>query len=224
MIINFTLMKKIFLFLSLFLLLGAGCAQRNQLNPPADDTWSHDKKSNQMDDSKQNINFNKNNENNMHKQAIIKTNLGDIVVEFYLEDSPNTVKNFQKLAAQGFYDNLKFHRVIDNFMIQAGDPLTKDDSKKNLWGTGGPGYKFADEINDHKLIRGSLAMANAGADTNGSQFFIVTAPATPWLDGLHTNFGKVVEGMDVVDKISLTDTDDSDRPLTPVIIKEIELE
>ncbi|MFA6410827.1 MAG: peptidylprolyl isomerase [Candidatus Buchananbacteria bacterium] len=156
-------------------------------------------------------------------QAILKTNLGDITIEFYTQDAPKTVANFIKLAGSGFYDNTKFHRVIKDFMIQGGDPLSKDDSLKSRWGTGGPNYQFADEINSHKLVRGSLAMANSGPDTNGSQFFIVTLDETPWLDGKHTNFGKVIAGMDVVDKIENSKTDSQDRPTTDVVIKSIEL-
>ncbi|MDX9893096.1 MAG: peptidylprolyl isomerase [Patescibacteria group bacterium] len=157
-------------------------------------------------------------------KAVIKTNLGNITVEFYNQDAVQTVANFVKLAQAGFYDGTKFHRVIKDFMIQGGDPLSKDDSQKNRWGTGGPGYVFNDEINNHQLVRGSLAMANAGANTNGSQFFIVTAPATAWLDGHHTNFGQVISGMDVVDKIENSQTDSNDRPVEDVIIESIELQ
>lgn len=164
-------------------------------------------------------------ENLMEKysEAILRTNLGDITLAFYSEESPKTVENFMKLAQSGFYDGVKFHRVIKNFMIQSGDPLSKDDSMKSLWGTGGPGYKFADEINDKPLVRGSLAMANSGPDTNGSQFFIVTADATPWLDGKHTNFGYVVDGMDVVTKIGAVKTEGPDRPIQDVTIESVEL-
>jgi len=156
-------------------------------------------------------------------KAIIKTNLGNITVEFFNQDAPKTVANFVKLASAGFYDGTKFHRVIKDFMIQGGDPLTKDDSLKNSWGTGGPDYRFADEINSHKLVRGSLAMANSGPDTNGCQFFIVTAESTPWLDGKHTNFGQVVAGLDVVDKIENIKTQGPDRPISNVIIESVEL-
>jgi len=156
-------------------------------------------------------------------KAIIKTNFGDITVKFYFADSPLTVNNFLNLAQDGLYDLTRFHRVMDDFMIQGGDPLSKDISKKDYWGTGGPGYKFQDEINNHKLLKGSLAMANSGPDTNGSQFFIVTKEATSWLDGMHTNFGEVIEGMDVVEKIEAVNTDERDRPLEDVIIERIEL-
>ncbi len=155
--------------------------------------------------------------------AILKTNRGDIEVKFYNQDAPKTVKNFLKLSQEGFYDNTRFHRVIEDFMIQGGDPLSKELDKKNMWGMGGPGYKFEDEINSHKLVKGSLAMANSGLDTNGSQFFIVTTEETPWLDGKHTNFGEVVSGMDVVEEIENTDTDPNSRPIEDVVLEEIEL-
>ncbi len=156
-------------------------------------------------------------------QATFKTNMGDITVEFYREDSPKTVENFVKLASTGFYDGVKFHRVIKDFMIQSGDPLSKDDNMKARWGTGGPGYAFADEFNNRPLVQGSLAMANAGPDTNGSQFFIVTAQSTPWLDGKHTNFGMVINGLDVVMAIQEVPTEGPDRPVDPVIIESVEL-
>lgn len=133
-------------------------------------------------------------------QAIIKTNKGNITISFYVNDAPKTVNNFINLANRDFYDGIIFHRVIDDFMIQVGDPNTKD-KPKNTWGTGGPGYQFEDEINSHKLVRGSVAMANSGPDTNGSQFFIVTTDETPWLDGKHTNFGEVVDGMNIAESI-----------------------
>jgi cyclophilin family peptidyl-prolyl cis-trans isomerase len=158
-----------------------------------------------------------------YMQAKIKTNFGDITVEFYATESPIAVNNFLNLAQQGFYDGTRFHRVIKNFMIQGGDPLSKDLSEKEKWGTGGPGYKFQDEINDHPLQRGSFAMANSGPNTNGSQFFIVTAQFTPWLDGKHTNFGYVTEGMDTVDKIEAVESDENDCPKEDVIINNIEL-
>jgi len=147
--------------------------------------------------------------------ATIQTSEGPIVFELFDEDAPKTVENFRKLAADGFYDGLTFHRVIKDFMIQGGCPLGT--------GTGGPGYTFEDEINDHKIVRGALAMANAGPDTNGSQFFIVTADACPWLDGKHTVFGRVSEGMDVVDSLEATPTDGRDRPSQPIGVVSIEL-
>lgn len=155
--------------------------------------------------------------------AVIKTSKGDIKVKFYGEDSPATVNNFLNLAKSGFYDGVRFHRVIKDFMIQGGDPLSKDDAMKARWGTGGPGYAFADEFNAHKLVKGSLAMANSGPNTNGSQFFIVTAPETPWLDGRHTNFGEVVEGMDVVTAIENSATEGPDRPVVDIAITGVEL-
>ncbi|PIT86833.1 MAG: peptidylprolyl isomerase [Candidatus Magasanikbacteria bacterium CG10_big_fil_rev_8_21_14_0_10_43_6] len=155
-------------------------------------------------------------------QAVFKTNKGDIVVAFYSEKSPITVNNFMNLAQEGFYDGIQFHRVIEDFMIQGGDPLSREEDR-SIHGTGGPGYKFGDEFNDERIVRGSLAMANSGPATNGSQFFIVTATATPHLDGRHTNFGYVVKGMDVVDAIQTVATDIRDNPIDPVIITTIEL-
>jgi peptidyl-prolyl cis-trans isomerase B (cyclophilin B) len=160
--------------------------------------------------------------NEQAKQAILKTSKGDITVEFYGEDSPKTVENFVKLASEGFYDGTKFHRIIADFMIQGGDPNSKGDDTMS-YGTGGPGYKFEDEFNTHKLVRGSLAMANAGPNTNGSQFFIVTAPATPWLDGRHTNFGFVTAGMNVVEAIEAAEVNGRDLPLEPIVVESIEL-
>jgi len=139
-----------------------------------------------------------------NKIAVIETNKGNIKLELYTNDAPKTVENFVKLASENFYDEIKFHRVIADFMIQTGDPLSKDDDPSND-GTGGPGYSFEDEINSHKVEVGSLAMANSGPNTNGSQFFIVTEKSQPHLDGKHTVFGKVVEGMDVVRNIKQGD-------------------
>jgi peptidyl-prolyl cis-trans isomerase B (cyclophilin B) len=147
--------------------------------------------------------------------ATLHTNHGALELELFDEDAPKTVENFVKLARDGFYDGVTFHRVIPDFMIQGGDPTGT--------GRGGPGYTFEDEINQHKVVRGALAMANAGPDTNGSQFFVVTAEACPWLDGKHTVFGRVVSGMDVVDEISTVDRDASDRPREPVTIQRVEL-
>jgi peptidyl-prolyl cis-trans isomerase B (cyclophilin B) len=127
------------------------------------------------------------------------------------------------LAEQGFYNGTSFHRIIKDFMIQGGDPNSKDQDNRITHGTGDPGYKFADEFNNHKLVKGSLAMANSGPNTNGSQFFIVTAESTPWLDGKHTNFGQVVEGMDVIDAIENVSVDQRDNPFEPVIVESIEL-
>ena len=148
-------------------------------------------------------------------QAILHTNAGPITIQFFDDDAPKTVENFRKLAGDGFYDGVVFHRIIPDFMIQGGDPTGT--------GTGGPGYTFEDEFNDHKVERGALAMANAGPNTNGSQFFIVTAEATPWLDGKHTVFGKVTGGMEAVDSISATETDAGDKPREAVVIERVEL-
>ena len=147
--------------------------------------------------------------------ATMKTTEGAIVLELFDEDAPKTVQNFKDLAENGFYDGLSFHRIIKDFMIQCGCP--------NGTGTGGPGYTFEDEINQHKAVRGSLAMANAGPNTNGSQFFIVTLEATPWLDGKHTVFGRVTSGMDTVDAIEGTETGPGDRPVEPQVITSIDL-
>ncbi len=140
-------------------------------------------------------------------QATMSTTAGDIVFDLFDDDAPKTVQNFKDLAGKGFYDGLIFHRVIKDFMIQGGCPQGT--------GTGGPGYQFEDEFNDHKVVRGALAMANAGPNTNGSQFFIVTTDAAPWLDGKHTVFGQVTSGLDVVDAIEGTETDARDRPVEP---------
>ena len=147
--------------------------------------------------------------------ATLHTNHGSIEVELYPDEAPTTVENFRKLAADGFYDGVVFHRVIPDFMIQGGDPTGT--------GSGGPGYQFEDEINHHKVERGALAMANAGPNTNGSQFFIVTAEATPWLDGLHTVFGRVTSGLEIADAISLVETGPGDRPRDEVVIERVEL-
>ena len=155
--------------------------------------------------------------------ATFKTSKGDVTIEFFDSQAPKTVANFQKLGKDGFYDGTKFHRVIKGFMIQGGDPLTKDDTKMSAWGTGGPGYQFADEITaTNKNDIGTISMANAGANTNGSQFFINTA-ANNFLDGKHTVFGKVTAGMDVVKAIENTPTGQADRPVTPVVINSISL-
>src|SRR4051794_16936467 len=146
-------------------------------------------------------------------QATLQTNAGPIVLELHDEDAPKTVENFRKLAGDGFYDGLIFHRIIPDFMIQGGCPEGT--------GTGGPGYTFEDEFNDHKVVRGALAMANAGPDTNGSQFFIVTTEAASWLDGKHTVFGRVTDGMDVVNAISALETDARDRPRQDVVIERV---
>lgn len=172
-----------------------------------------------------NLNTNANmqpNTNTVKTTVIMKTNFGDITLELFSSDAPKTVENFVKLSKSGFYNGTKFHRVIKDFMIQGGDPNSKDDDWSND-GTGGPGYQFADEINSHKLVRGALAMANAGPNTNGSQFFIVTAVETPWLDGHHTVFGRVISGMESVDKIEAVKTNENDHPTDDVVVKNIEV-
>jgi cyclophilin family peptidyl-prolyl cis-trans isomerase len=148
-------------------------------------------------------------------QVTLHTNHGPVAVELFDEDAPKTVENFLKLSRDGFYDGLTFHRIIKDFMIQGGDPQGT--------GTGGPGYSFEDEFNQHKVERGALAMANAGPNTNGSQFFVVTTEAAPWLDGKHTVFGKVTAGMDAVDAIEGVETDAQDRPAEPVVIERVEV-
>jgi peptidyl-prolyl cis-trans isomerase B (cyclophilin B) len=148
-------------------------------------------------------------------KATLHTNRGPIAVELFDEDAPKTVANFVKLAGDGFYDGVIFHRIIPDFMIQGGDPTGT--------GSGGPGYQFEDEFNSQPVVRGALAMANAGPNTNGSQFFIVTADACPWLDGKHTVFGRVTDGMDVVTEIEAVETDARDRPREDVVIESVEL-
>jgi cyclophilin family peptidyl-prolyl cis-trans isomerase len=147
--------------------------------------------------------------------ATLQTTAGPIELELFDDDAPKTVANFRKLAGDGFYDGIGFHRVIKDFMIQGGCPRGD--------GTGGPGYTFEDEINEHRIVRGALAMANAGPNTNGSQFFIVTAGECPWLDGKHTVFGRVSSGMEAVDSLDGTATDGSDRPIEPQLIERVEL-
>jgi peptidyl-prolyl cis-trans isomerase B (cyclophilin B) len=148
-------------------------------------------------------------------EATLHTSAGPVTVELFDEDAPKTVENFRKLAADGFYDGLIFHRVIQDFMIQGGCPQGT--------GRGGPGYTFEDEINEHKVVRGALAMANSGPNTNGSQFFVVTAEEAPWLDGKHTVFGRVTDGMDAVDAIEAAPTNDADRPVDEQAIERIQL-
>jgi len=150
------------------------------------------------------------------RTATLHTNHGAIAIELFDEDAPKTVDNFLKLSRDGFYDGVIFHRVIPDFMIQGGDPTGT--------GTGGPGYQFEDEFNEHKVVRGALAMANAGPNTNGSQFFIVTTEAASWLDGKHTVFGRVTDGMDVVDTISDVETDGRDRPRHDVKIERVDVD
>ena len=165
-------------------------------------------------------------ENTKIMNAILHTSMGNIEIEFFDTQAPKTVENFNKLAKDGFYNGTKFHRVIKGFMIQGGDPLTKDDTKIAMWGTGGPGYQFADELGkenqSNKNDVGTIAMANSGPNTNGSQFFINVA-ANNFLDTKHTVFGKVTAGMDVVKKIENVKTATGDRPVDPVVINSITL-
>jgi peptidyl-prolyl cis-trans isomerase B (cyclophilin B) len=149
-------------------------------------------------------------------KATMHTNHGPIVLELFDEDAPKTVENFLTLSKDGFYDGLIFHRIITDFMIQGGCP--------HGTGTGGPGYQFEDEFNQHKVVRGALAMANSGPNTNGSQFFIVTTEAAPWLDGKHTVFGRVEAGMEAVDAIEGVETGPGDKPVEPVVIERVETE
>jgi cyclophilin family peptidyl-prolyl cis-trans isomerase len=148
--------------------------------------------------------------------ATLHTNAGPISLELFDEDAPKTVENFRRLSSEGFYDGLVFHRIIKDFMIQGGCPQGT--------GTGGPGYTFEDEPNQHRVVRGALAMANAGPNTNGSQFFVVTAAECPWLDGKHTVFGQVTEGLDVIDRLESAETDAQDRPREKQVIERVELD
>ncbi len=220
-------MKKIFLFLSLTFLI-TGCSNKQISNKPITNNIinksniNNIKTTNTSEKKQKTIQSDFKDLVSKYSEALIKTNFGNIKVKFYSKESPKTVNNFLNLAKIGFYNNTKFHRVIKNFMIQGGDPNSKDDNWSDD-GRGGPGYKFADEFNNHKLVKGSLAMANSGPNTNGSQFFIVTKKATPWLDGRHTNFGYVIEGMNVVKKIEAVKTNKQDHPIKNVIIENIEL-
>jgi cyclophilin family peptidyl-prolyl cis-trans isomerase len=163
--------------------------------------------------------------------VVLHTTMGDITIKLYQKDAPVATANFLNLASSGFYDGVKFHRVIKGFMIQSGDPLSKDDTQMNRWGTGGPGYAFENEQSGHLFVRGSLGMANSGGtNTNGSQFFVVTAQATPFLNGGYTNFGEVVSGLDVALRIENVQTDGSaqagtgnDRPVNSVTITSVEV-
>ncbi len=207
-------MNKGFVFATALMLLGVGCG--NVPQKPSTDVAK------EVDGQAEMTPLITKQSNDM-QQVVMTTSKGEITIELFGETSPRTVENFVKLASSGFYNGTRFHRVIRDFMIQGGDPLSQDVSKKNTWGTGGPGYQFKDEFNSEKLVKGSLAMANSGPNTNGSQFFIVTADATSWLDGKHTNFGRVVKGMDVVEAIEKSATDNSDKPITDILIQSITL-
>jgi len=159
------------------------------------------------------------NSSNTNMTATLKTNMGDITVEFYPDQAPKTVANFIKLAESGFYNGTKFHRVIQGFMDQGGDPLTKDDSQEAAWGTGGPGYTIPDEFGTtYTNVAGTLAMANTGQPNSGGSQFFINAVDNHFLDGKYTVFGKVVSGMDVVTAINNVPVDASDRPLSPVVL------
>jgi cyclophilin family peptidyl-prolyl cis-trans isomerase len=166
------------------------------------------------------------NENNMNEEknqiVSMKTSLGEIQLELFSDSAPATAKNFSDLAKKGFYDGTKFHRVIKGFMIQGGDPLSKDESKRSMWGTGDPGYKFDDELKGtEKYVQGALAMANSGPDTNGSQFFIVTASPEAPLPPSYTVFGKVVSGLDIALKIENVKTSANDQPMEDVVVESV---
>ncbi|MFH0840936.1 MAG: peptidylprolyl isomerase [bacterium] len=219
-------MKKLLIF-SLVLLLLTGCTSQPVVNQEEEIANTDQEKQVEPTEFDEEIEINGQTMKSeellkAYTRAIIKTNLGEIKIKFYGQESPTTVANFLKLANAGFYNGTKFHRVIKDFMIQGGDPNSRDDDWSND-GMGGPGYMFDDEFNAHKLVAGSLAMANSGPDTNGSQFFIVTAESTPWLDGKHTNFGEVIDGMDVIRAIEIANINENDHPLEDIVIESIEL-
>ena len=217
-------MKKLIFILGICLIVITGCTNDADKNGNVNNNVNIEPEQKQIIDTFEQVIAQMGHENLVSKydQAIIKTNMGDITFELFGDESPLTVNNFLNLAQSGFYDGTKFHRVIKDFMIQGGDPLSKDDDWSDD-GSGTPGYRFQDESNTQKLVRGSLAMANSGPNTNGSQFFVVTVAETPWLDGLHTNFGQVVDGMDVVDKIEAVQTNENNHPLQDITINSIEL-
>ncbi|KKP24976.1 MAG: Peptidylprolyl isomerase [Candidatus Nomurabacteria bacterium GW2011_GWE1_32_28] len=228
-------MNKYGIIVLLIIVLGLGYwvsvgTKKDSTNSPTDEInlFGDDSKENVDQNQMQNeqageVNKEINNnqiENTKIMKAILHTNKGDITIQFN-PSTPKTVENFIKLAREGFYDGTKFHRVIKDFMSQGGDPLSKDDLKKDSWGTGGPGYQFADEINDENSNEvGTISMANAGPNTNGSQFFI-NAADNNFLDTKHTVFGKVVDGLDVALAINSVKVDSSDKPLEPIVIESI---
>ena len=191
----------------------------SQENERLNNSLSESNVENVKGDSSENNNLSK-----KYMEAVLKTSLGDIKVKFDSANAPNAVNNFLKLANEKFYDGTKFHRVIKGFMIQGGDPMSKDESMKDRWGTGGPGYKFADELKGtEKYPQGTLAMANSGPNTNGSQFFIVTASPTAPLPPSYTVFGSVVSGIDAALKIENVQTGAGDRPVENVVLKSVDL-
>lgn len=209
-------MKSVIAYLAIIAVIGAAIffVSRNSASNTGNNNYSMEPTPNQAEPNPTSSN------NSMNKTAELHTNKGIITLELFAEDAPKTVENFVKLANAGFYNGTKFHRVIKDFMIQGGDPNSKDDDWSDD-GTGGPGYKFADEFNDHKIMKGTLAMANSGPNTNGSQFFIVTAEATPWLDGKHTAFGRVTSGMDVVLAIEGAPKNGNDHPTQDMIVEKV---
>ncbi len=217
--------KGIQIILSIFLMIIIGGLILLALNT---NQKSEIQNTNQILNSKSEITNNNNgqqeNMNEETKIVILKTNKGDIKLELFARQTPKTVANFIKLTNENFYDGVRFHRVIKNFMIQSGDPLSKDVANKSMWGTGGPGYQFEDEfVQGLSNVKGTISMANSGPGTNGSQFFINTVDNL-YLDGRHTVFGKVIEGMDVVDKINNTPTNSDDKPLEDVLIADVMVE
>ena len=204
-------MNKIYILVAIALVLAGGFLLFNQISQePAKTTVEE--------------NTNQEDSTNIRILAVIQTNKGTIELELFSSDAPKTVENFVKLAKEGFYDGVKFHRVMKGFMIQGGDPLSKDDSMKDKWGTGGPGYMFDDEIHaNNRNTAGTIAMANAGPNTNGSQFFINVVDNSS-LDSKHTVFGKVIGGIEIVSQIENVETDSSDRPLEGIIIESITIQ
>lgn len=219
----------VFIILTIFLIIGLAAAifayysLSKKENYVIIKTEKEAEEISKTDGQKNNLNAdNVGDKNIIQNTAVIKTNFGDIKLKLFNSDAPKTAENFIKLSKSGFYDKVKFHRVIKGFMIQGGDPKSKDDNWTDD-GAGGPGYSFEDEINSHKMVKGVIAMANSGPDTNGSQFFIVTADAAPWLDGKHTVFGEVTEGIDTIFKIENVSVNQNDHPTKDVIIEKIEI-
>jgi cyclophilin family peptidyl-prolyl cis-trans isomerase len=212
-VVDTTYMQRfaIVTIVALMLFVGAGCSETQTSS--SEDFMSKEGETttteNQQEDHQ-----------DVASRVVLKTSLGDITIDLFVGETPATTANFLRLARSDFYDGTLFHRVIPEFMIQGGDPNSRS-SDRATHGTGGPGYDFADESTPRPLVRGSLAMANRGPNTNGSQFFIVTAPSVPWLNGKHTNFGFVVGGMDVVDAIEAVERDASDHPIDDVVLQDV---